>query len=398
VAGALSIQSLSKSYAGLRAVDRVSLDAADGEFVTLLGPSGSGKTTTLQMVAGFVQPDQGRVFLDGRELTGVPAYRRNIGMVFQNYALFPHMTVEQNVAFPLDARGIGRAESRQRIARALEMVGLSGLERRTPRQLSGGQQQRVALARAIVFQPPLLLMDEPLGALDKKLRDRLQLEIMELSRGLGVTVIYVTHDQEEALVMSNRIAVFHRGRIEQIGSPSDLYERPASVFVAGFIGESNMFMGDLELDGDAAAVRAGNRVLRVDACAARQALASGKQATVVVRPERLRVHPAASAPLQEPESKTAARLPGRIREAIYLGAVRKYVVDLGDGTRVAARVPTELDGTQLSAGDEVLVSWDLDRGIVLPGGSDGADVSGEPSSVETRSAGGAEVRDDRGPA
>ncbi|MGH7123567.1 MAG: ABC transporter ATP-binding protein, partial [Stellaceae bacterium] len=294
MAGALSVQSLSKSYAGLRAVDRVSLDAADGEFVTLLGPSGSGKTTTLQMVAGFVQPDAGRVFLDGRELTGVPAYRRNIGMVFQNYALFPHMTVEQNIAFPLDARGIARAESRQRIGRALEMVGLSGLEGRTPRQLSGGQQQRVALARAIVFQPPLLLMDEPLGALDKKLRDRLQLEIMELSRGLGVTVIYVTHDQEEALVMSNRIAVFHRGRIEQIGAPSDLYERPTSVFVAGFIGESNMFTGDLELNGDAAAVRAGNLVLRVDACAARQVAASGKQATIVVRPERLRVHSAAS--------------------------------------------------------------------------------------------------------
>jgi putative spermidine/putrescine transport system ATP-binding protein len=378
VAGALSIQSLGKSYAGLRAVDRVSLDAADGEFVTLLGPSGSGKTTTLQMVAGFVQPDAGRVFLDGRELTGVPAYRRNIGMVFQNYALFPHMTVEQNIAFPLDARGIGRAESRQRVARALEMVGLSGLERRTPRQLSGGQQQRVALARAIVFQPPLLLMDEPLGALDKKLRDRLQLEIMELSRGLGVTVIYVTHDQEEALVMSNRIAVFHRGRIEQIGAPSDLYERPASVFVAGFIGESNMFTGDLELNGDAAAVRAGNWMLRVDGCAARQASASGRQATVVVRPERLRVQSAASNRPEESEGKMAARLPGRIREAIYLGAIRKYVVDLGDGSRVAARVPTELDGSNLSVGSDVMVSWQIDRGIVLPGGADAGD-GGDPS-------------------
>jgi putative spermidine/putrescine transport system ATP-binding protein len=379
VAGALSIQSLSKSYAGLRAVDRVSLDAADGEFVTLLGPSGSGKTTTLQMVAGFVQPDSGRVFLDGRELTGVPAYRRNIGMVFQNYALFPHMTVEQNIAFPLDARGIGRAESRPRIARALEMVGLSGLEKRVPRQLSGGQQQRVALARAIVFQPPLLLMDEPLGALDKKLRDRLQLEIMELSRGLGVTVIYVTHDQEEALVMSNRIAVFHRGRIEQIGAPSDLYERPASVFVAGFIGESNMFTGDLELSGATAALRSGDGVLRVDACEARQVAASGTQATVVVRPERLSVHPAASAP-RGPEARTAARLAGRIREVIYLGAVRKYVVDLRDGARVAARVATELDGSHLSVGDEVVVTWDVDRGIVLPGGTDAVDA-GEPSQA-----------------
>jgi putative spermidine/putrescine transport system ATP-binding protein len=313
-------------------------------------------------------------------------------MVFQNYALFPHMTVEQNIAFPLDARGVGRAEGRQRIARALEMVGLSGLERRTPRQLSGGQQQRVALARAIVFQPPLLLMDEPLGALDKKLRDRLQLEIMELSRGLGVTVIYVTHDQEEALVMSNRIAVFRRGRIEQIGAPSDLYERPASVFVAGFIGESNMFIGDLEFSGGAAAVRAGSWTLRVDACAARQVSASGQQAIVLVRPERLRVHSVVSAQPPDIEAKAAARLPGRIREAIYLGAVRKYVVDLENGTRVAARVSTELDGSHLSVGDQVLVTWDVDRGIVLPSGADAPDVSGDPSAAAVPSDDGTRVR------
>jgi putative spermidine/putrescine transport system ATP-binding protein len=382
VAGALSIQSVSKTYGDVRAVDRVSLEVAAGEFVTLLGPSGSGKTTTLQMVTGFIEPDEGRIFLDGLELTGVASYRRNIGMVFQNYALFPHMTVEQNIAFPLDARGFGRAESRQRITRALDMVGLTGFERRTPRQLSGGQQQRVALARAIVFQPPLLLMDEPLGALDKKLRDRLQLEIMELSRSLGVTVIYVTHDQEEALVMSNRIAVFHRGRIEQIGTPTDLYEKPRSVFVAGFIGESNMFMGELEFDGHAAAVRAGQWTIRVDARSAELASRSGRTVTLVVRPDRLRVDPAAAVRPVEPGATKAATLPGRVREAIYLGPLRKYVVDLADGIRLISRVQTEMDGSQLSAGDEVWVSWDIDCGIVLPGSADAAELFGQADSAE----------------
>jgi putative spermidine/putrescine transport system ATP-binding protein len=384
VAGTLNIREVSKTYGDVRAVDRVSLDVAAGEFVTLLGPSGSGKTTTLQMVTGFVEPDEGQIFLDGRELTGVASYRRNIGMVFQNYALFPHMTVEQNIAFPLDARGVGRTESRKRIARALDMVGLSGFERRTPRQLSGGQQQRVALARAIVFQPPLLLMDEPLGALDKKLRDRLQLEIMDLSRSLGVTVIYVTHDQEEALVMSNRIAIFHRGRIEQIGTPSDLYERPRSVFVAGFIGESNMFMGTLEAAGERAAVRAGAWTLRVDGRAAGQAGAPGQTVTVVVRPERLRIERAATVQKAEPAANLAAALPGRIHEAIYLGALRKYVIDLPGGMRLISRVQTETDGSQLSVGDEVIVSWTIDRGIVLPGGAETTELYGQTDLPEPR--------------
>jgi len=311
-------------------------------------------------------------------------------MVFQNYALFPHMTVEQNIAFPLDARGIGRAESRKRIARALDMVGLSGFERRTPRQLSGGQQQRVALARAIVFQPPLLLMDEPLGALDKKLRDRLQLEIMELSRSLGVTVIYVTHDQEEALVMSNRIAIFHRGRIEQIGTPSDLYERPRSVFVAGFIGESNMFTGTLEVAGESAAVRAGDWTVRVDRRAVGQAGAPGQTVTVVVRPERLRVERVHASQSDDRATNLAAVLHGRIHEAIYLGPLRKYVIDLPSGTRLVSRVQTEADGSQLSVGDEVTVSWPIDRGIVLPGGAETTELYGQADLPEPKHAAGGE--------
>ncbi len=365
MSGALSLRAVSKTYDRVRAVDRISLDVVAGEFVTLLGPSGSGKTTTLQMITGFVDPDEGQIILDGRELTALASHRRNIGMVFQNYALFPHMNVEQNIAFPLEARGIDRAERRRRIGRALDLVGLGGFERRLPRQLSGGQQQRVALARAIVFQPPLLLMDEPLGALDKKLRDRLQLEIMELSRTLGVTVIYVTHDQEEALAMSNRIAVFHRGRIEQVGPPAELYERPASVFVAGFVGESNMFTGTLEAE----VLRSGPWQLRVDR-AKTACLGHATAATIVVRPERLRVEPASVG--------DEAGLAGIVRQAIYLGATMKYVIELSDGRRVNARMHAGSQSSSIGVGDAVGVSWDIADGIVLPGEPEQTSLAGEP--------------------
>ncbi len=360
MSGALSLRGVSKRYGETAAVADLSLDVAAGEFVTLLGPSGSGKTTTLQIVAGFIPPDGGSVVLDGRDLTGVPPYRRNIGMVFQNYALFPHMTVAENVAFPLESRRLTRPEIRRRVAEALGTVRLTGLERRLPRQLSGGQQQRVALARAIVFRPPLLLMDEPLGALDKKLRERLQLEIMEISRGLGVTVVYVTHDQEEALFMSHRIVVYHRGRVEQIGTPVELYERPASVFVAGFVGESNMFTGPLDRSGAVPVLRAGEGPIRVEKHAGELA---GDRLTVVVRPERLRVEPAGT----ERAEERAAVIPGRIREAIYLGSVRKYVVELPTGTRAVARVQTGSEATALAVGDPVEVSWESTHGVLIPG-------------------------------
>src|SRR5215216_3040300 len=234
---------IEKRYGSVIAVDGVSLDIAPGEFLTLLGPSGSGKTTTLMMLAGFEIPTAGEIFVDEDPIASVPPYRRNIGMVFQNYALFPHMTVGENIAFPLQMRKMSRAEITRQTTAVLALVGLPRYEGRYTRQLSGGQQQRVAVARALVFNPRVLLMDEPLGALDKQLRESLQLELKRLHERLGVTIIYVTHDQGEALVMSDRIAVLHRGRIEQIGLPTELYERPATRFVAAFLGESNFLAG-----------------------------------------------------------------------------------------------------------------------------------------------------------
>jgi len=238
----LALDRLTKRYRDGQpaAVDDIALDVERGSFVSFLGPSGSGKTTTLMMIAGFEAATRGRILLDGRDIAAVPPYRRNFGMVFQNYALFPHMTVAQNVAYPLEVRGIGRDQTARRVAEALDIVGLGGFAVRRPRELSGGQQQRVALARALVFEPTLVLMDEPLGALDKNLREQMQIEIKAIQRRLGITLIYVTHDQGEAMSMSDRIAVFNRGRIEQVASPLDLYARPATRFVGEFVGESNM--------------------------------------------------------------------------------------------------------------------------------------------------------------
>src|SRR5215467_6167348 len=245
--GRLTLTRLAKRYPGTTAVDAIDLDVGSGEFVTLLGPSGSGKTTTLMMVAGFTTPSEGEIAIDGRPITGMAPEHRNIGVVFQNYALFPHMTVSDNVAFPLKMRRQPSAEIRGRVGRALDLVHLAGLGERLPRQLSGGQQQRVALARALVFDPGLLLMDEPLGALDRNLREQMKIEIKRIHRDVGVTVLYVTHDQEEALTMSDRVALMNRGRIAQLGSAEDLYERPANRFVARFIGESNLLDGRVEV-------------------------------------------------------------------------------------------------------------------------------------------------------
>ena len=234
---------VTKSFGTLKVVDRLDLEVAKGEFVSLLGPSGSGKTTLLMMLAGFEQPSQGAIWLDGTRIENLPSHKRNMGVVFQNYALFPHMTVAENVAFPLAMRGVGKAEARARVARALDMVRLGHLKDRRPAQLSGGQQQRVALTRALAFEPTVVLMDEPLGALDKQLREHMQLELRDLHRTLGLTVIFVTHDQSEALTMSDRIAVFNHGRIEQLDTPEGIYDRPRTRFVAEFIGETNLFEG-----------------------------------------------------------------------------------------------------------------------------------------------------------
>ncbi len=242
---------IGKTYDGvLRVVEALDLDVERGEFLTLLGPSGSGKATTLMLLAGFETPTAGEILLEGKPLSRVPPYQRNIGMVFQNYALFPHMTIAENIAFPLSVRSMPAADIATRVERALGMVQLGGLGKRRPAQLSGGQQQRVAVARALVFEPKLILMDEPLGALDKQLREQMQLEIRQLHQRLGVTMVYVTHDQSEALTMSDRIAVFHRGRIQQLDTPEQMYEYPKNAFVARFIGENNRLDGTLEAVAD----------------------------------------------------------------------------------------------------------------------------------------------------
>jgi putative spermidine/putrescine transport system ATP-binding protein len=374
--GALSLERVTKTYSDVRAVDDVSLDVRPGEFVTLLGPSGSGKTTTLRMIAGFVRPDSGRVVLDGRELTRVPPYKRDVGMVFQNYALFPHMTAGENVAFPLQMRRMPKDDVQRAVADSLRLVQLEGMGGRYPRQLSGGQQQRVALARALVFHPPLLLMDEPLGALDKKLREALQLEIMQLSQRLGLTVMYVTHDQEEALVMSDRIAIYSHGRIEQLGTGEDLYERPTSLFVADFVGESNIFRGTLRGDEGVLTSDAG-RTIRVSERAVRRRGLSSGPAAVVVRPERLWIE--APGEHEQAASEDAVTLRGRIREVIYLGPSRKFIVQTEDDQTLVVRLQEErrrFDPT----GPEVVVGWPVEDGVVVP--ADDASASAASGSEE----------------
>jgi putative spermidine/putrescine transport system ATP-binding protein len=330
------------------AVDRVSATVDPGSFFTLLGPSGSGKTTTLMIVAGFVAPTRGDVFVDGRSVAGLPPQRRDLGMVFQSYAVFPHMTVSQNVAFPLEVRRVARGEIRRRVGEALELVRLAGYERRLPRQLSGGEQQRVALARALVFRPRVLLMDEPLGALDKKLRTHMQLELKHIQRQLHVTVLYVTHDQEEALTMSDRVAVMRRGRIEQVGTPAELYETPASRFVADFLCESNF------LEGVVVEAEAGGRY-RVRAAAALELtgvgtapLRPGQPVTAAVRPERL---------VCGDGGRGANGCRGVVTEVIYVGDATRYRVALGGKAAVTVKVPNRLGGPAYAPGQALTLAW-----------------------------------------
>ena len=360
--GAVAIRELTKAYDETLALDAVSLDVAPGEFVTFLGPSGSGKTTTLRIVAGFTDPDGGEVSLDGRALTGVPPYKRDIGMVFQSYALFPHMTAAQNLAFPLQMRGTDKREAKRRVDEALELVHLEGFGERYPSQLSGGQQQRVALARAIVFQPRLLLMDEPLGALDKKLREALQIEIRRISNQLGVTVIYVTHDQEEALAISDRIAIFRAGRIEQIGTGEELYERPTSYFVADFMGESNIFRGRLELGEGKPLVATAAGALEVsEAAVDRAGLDGGSDVALVVRPERMEMTPASTA--GDGDGWNVVR--AEVADGVYLGSLRRYELALPGGEGLTARVPRTETGPRFESGQAVEVRWRPDDGVVI---------------------------------
>ncbi|MDM0021875.1 ABC transporter ATP-binding protein [Variovorax saccharolyticus] len=355
----LSIKNLRKEYEGHVAVSDVSLDLAEGEFLTFLGPSGSGKTTVLMSIAGFTEPTAGSMVLSGLPLGPLPPHRRDIGMVFQSYALFPHMSVSQNVGFPLQVRGVDQKQIDKRVQHMLELVGLPSHGKRLPAELSGGQQQRIALARAMVYEPRLLLMDEPLGALDKKLRLQMQIEIMRLHRELGVSIIYVTHDQEEALVMSDRIALFNAGAIEQIGSPSDLYELPCSRFVADFIGESNLLSVTCVEEGDGAPIFKTVCGKAIHASFGHQ-VRRGDQVAIAVRPERIRLSPA-----NVPNGQ-GNRLDGEVVAAVYLGQAKRYIVRTDGGTELAALEQLSTAHQGHLVGDRVRVCWSAEDSVVLP--------------------------------
>jgi spermidine/putrescine ABC transporter ATP-binding subunit len=351
---ALRLEQVVRAYGDVRAVNGISLDVAPGEFFTLLGPSGSGKTTTLQLIAGFQTPTAGDIYLDGARITSVPPFRRGIGVVFQSYALFPNMTVFENVAFPLRIRTTPRAEIRRRVDEALEAVKLSGYGGRHIGQLSGGQQQRVAVARAIVFGARLLLMDEPLGALDARLRKEMQAELKSLQARLGVTVIYVTHDQEEALVMSDRIAVIRSGRVEQVAPPDEMYRAPATRFVAEFIGDANVVTARVEQwEGGQATLVAGRARL---VCAYPTPLASGQDVTLAIRPE----HIVLGAGLQTPNV-----LKGVIAESYFKGDQTVMVVETDAGVRLAVKEMNGDTDTAARVGDAVTVGWRPERATLL---------------------------------
>jgi spermidine/putrescine ABC transporter ATP-binding subunit len=347
----VSLAGLEKSFDRVKAVAGVSLDIHSGEFLTLLGPSGSGKTTTLMMIAGFETPTAGDIAIDGASVVAMPPYRRNIGMVFQNYALFPHLTVTENIGFPLKQRSVAKPERTKLVNQALELVHLPGYGERYPRQLSGGQQQRVALARAIVFQPRLLLMDEPLGALDKQLRENLQLEMRRLHAEIGITFVYVTHDQEEALTMSDRIAVMNEGRVAQVGTPEDLYDRPSSRFVAGFIGESNFLPATVQgLEGDVVVAQCEGAVIRAS-CANRPS--AGAKVTLTTRPERMRF--ADGAAVAGPHN----RIRVTITEAVFAGERCRYLLRAADGTVIVLKEPSSAAVRRRPVGEQAEIAWSI---------------------------------------
>ncbi|MGW5662403.1 ABC transporter ATP-binding protein [Streptomyces sp. NPDC003758] len=338
---AIRLQGLRKEFGGTTAVAGVDLEISDGEFFSMLGPSGSGKTTVLRLIAGFESPTSGTVELAGQDVTGLAPFERDVHTVFQDYALFPHMTVEQNVAYGLKVRKVPKAERLQRARKALADVRLEGFGKRRPSRLSGGQRQRVALARALVGRPRLLLLDEPLGALDLKLREQMQVELKALQREVGITFVFVTHDQEEALTMSDRIAVFNQGRIEQVGTPAEIYERPATAFVASFVGTSNL------LEGEAA-----ERV-------------TGTPGTYSIRPEKIRVLKE-SALADEPERSSAT---GTVAEVVYLGDATRFLVDLDAGGRLTAlqqNLETSSEDVAAYRGTRVRLTWHRRHAVQVP--------------------------------
>ncbi|QIE45310.1 ABC transporter ATP-binding protein [Pseudohalocynthiibacter aestuariivivens] len=356
------LNGVTKTYGNFRAVDSLDLSIPEGELVTLLGPSGSGKSTTLMMIAGFTTPDDGEIWVGDRQVTQLPAHRRGIGVVFQQYALFPHMTVAENVAFPLQMRGMGRSDCQDRVRRVLDLVELPQLADRYPTELSGGQQQRVAFARAIVFDPPVLLLDEPLGALDKKLRETLQLEIKLLHARLGLTMIYVTHDQGEALAISDRVAVMNHGKLEQIGKPDTLYEEPNSRFVADFIGDANFLRGVITERGERTAKLRLRDGATVDVLVG-DTVSEGSEIEVMLRPERVGL---VSDDISG-ASESANRIEGELTDVSYIGESSKLQIGIGDGMSLTARVQNQgRKVAEYRIGQKLAVSWDVNDGIVFP--------------------------------
>jgi len=348
ITGGVRLEGVSKRFGTFEAVKNMDLQIADGEFFTMLGPSGCGKTTTLRMIAGFEQPTEGKVLIDGNDVAGLPAYKRPTNTVFQSYALFPHMNLEENVGFGLKRKKVGKDEIKKRVAEELERVGLSREAKRKPSQLSGGQQQRVALARALVNLPRVLLLDEPLGALDLKLRKGLQVQLKNIQRDVGITFVYVTHDQEEALTMSDRIAIMNNGKIEQCAGPEDVYERPATTFVAGFIGVSNLLpaiagAGEITLD-------SGPTI----SCGDSELFSPGERCFAVVRPEKLSVSTSEQTPSDRPS------IDGIVESSLYLGTSTQMAVRVGDDVKMTVLVPnaSEAERHELpGGGSRVKLSW-----------------------------------------
>ncbi|MDQ8728497.1 ABC transporter ATP-binding protein [Bradyrhizobium sp. LHD-71] len=351
----IDVRSIVKRFDTVTAVDGVSLDVQPGEFLALLGPSGSGKTTILMAIAGFEYPDSGSIIVGGEDVTWQPPNKRNLGMVFQKYTLFPHMSVLENIAFPFKMRGVGRAEREERARAALSTVRLDGFGDRKPAQLSGGQQQRVAIARAIAYKPRVLLMDEPLSALDKNLREEMQVETKHLQREIGVTVVFVTHDQTEALTMADRVAVLDHGRLQQIGSPHDLYEMPQTAFVAGFVGETNFCRG---LARDAAGARE-HVTVTLDSgpiveATAMQAVAAGSRVRLAVRPERIALANAEN-----------ATLTARVTDAIYAGNATRLILEAPGGLQLRLRLPVGGERVAPRLGELVGLRWQAEDARVF---------------------------------
>ena len=362
---AVELRNVVKQFGEVVAVNNITLRIREGEFFSLLGPSGCGKTTTLRMIAGLEMPTSGSVMIYGEEQGYLPPYQRPVNTVFQNYALFPHMTVAQNVAFGLEMKKVPKDEIKRRVAEALELVQLTGKENRRPKQLSGGQKQRVALARALVNRPKVLLLDEPLGALDLKLRKAMQSELKALQERVGITFIYVTHDQEEALVMSDRIAVMNEGNVLQVGTPEEIYEYPTSRFVADFIGKTNFLGGKVaEVKGQAARVILDNGTTVEASVPEGKTFAPGDRATVSIRPERVYITPAGELP-NVPNAEAFSHVPAKLVKFFYVGSERRYVALVGDTEVMVRAQNTDRSARRCHNGDKVSLHWDRTQARLL---------------------------------